>query len=78
MSQIVTRVLITGANGFIGKNLQVRLSELPGLMVSTFMRGDDAAKLPALGQRVGFRPPSAPPRRPVPPVRATWPRRRRA
>src|SRR5574343_1623781 len=48
MSQIVTRVLITGANGFIGKNLQVRLSELPGLMVSTFMRGDDAAKLPAL------------------------------
>lgn len=48
MSQSVTRVLITGADGFIGKNLQVRLSELPGLVVSTFVRGDDAAKLPKL------------------------------
>lgn len=48
MSQIVTRVLITGANGFIGKNLQVRLSELPGFVISTFVRGDDAAKLSAL------------------------------
>lgn len=48
MSQSVTRVLITGANGFIGKNLQVRLSELPSFVVSTFVRGDDAAKLPEL------------------------------
>ncbi|WP_445781358.1 UDP-2-acetamido-2,6-beta-L-arabino-hexul-4-ose reductase [Shewanella sp.] len=48
MSQSVTRVLITGANGFIGKNLLVRLSELPNMAVSTFVRGDDAAKLPEL------------------------------
>lgn len=51
MRQSVTRVLITGANGFIGKNLQVRLSELPGLLVSTFVRGDDAANLPELVAR---------------------------
>ena len=42
------RVLVTGANGFIGKNLLVRLSELPGITVSTFVRGDDVANLPAL------------------------------
>ena len=51
MSQGVTRVLITGANGFIGKNLQVLLSELPGMAVSTFVRGDDTAKLPELVAR---------------------------
>ena len=51
MRQSVTRVLITGANGFIGKNLQVRLSELPGLLVSTFVRGNDAANLPELVAR---------------------------
>lgn len=44
----VLKVLITGANGFIGKNLQVRLSELPGFAVRTFVRGDDVAQLPAL------------------------------
>lgn len=48
MSQSATRVLITGANGFIGKNLLVRLSELPDMVVSTFVRGDDAAQLHAL------------------------------
>ncbi len=42
------RVLVTGANGFIGKNLLVRLSELPGIAVSTYVRGDDVANLPAL------------------------------
>ncbi len=42
------RVLVTGADGFIGKNLLVRLSELPGITVSTFVRGDDVANLPAL------------------------------
>jgi UDP-2-acetamido-2,6-beta-L-arabino-hexul-4-ose reductase len=42
------RILVTGANGFIGKNLLVRLSELPGITVSTFVRGDDVANLPAL------------------------------
>lgn len=48
MSQSLTRVLITGANGFIGKNLLVRLSELSNMTVRTFVRGDDAAKLPEL------------------------------
>lgn len=45
------RILITGAKGFIGKNLEVRLSELPGYAVSTFVRGDDPAILPALVAR---------------------------
>jgi len=40
-------VLITGANGFIGKNLKVRLSELPWFSVLTFVRGDDLGQLPA-------------------------------
>jgi UDP-2-acetamido-2,6-beta-L-arabino-hexul-4-ose reductase len=48
MDAATKRVLITGANGFIGKNLQVRLSELPGFAVSTFVRGDDVAQLPTL------------------------------
>lgn len=42
------RILITGADGFIGKNLQVRLTELPGYSVLTFVRGDDVGQLPAL------------------------------
>ncbi len=42
------RVLVTGANGFIGKNLLVRLGERRGITVSTFVRGDDWGKLGAL------------------------------
>jgi UDP-2-acetamido-2,6-beta-L-arabino-hexul-4-ose reductase len=42
------RVLVTGANGFIGKNLLVRLSEFPGIAISTFVRGEDTARLPQL------------------------------
>ncbi len=41
-------ILVTGANGFIGKNLVVRLSELANITVSTFVRGDDIARLPQL------------------------------
>lgn len=48
MTQPTRRVLITGANGFIGKNLQVRLSELPGFSVLPFVRGDDVGQLPEL------------------------------
>lgn len=42
------RVLVTGANGFIGKNLVVRLNELSNVSVTTFVRGEDAARLPEL------------------------------
>jgi len=48
MTQPIRRVLVTGSNGFIGKNLLVCLGELPGFTVSTFVRGDDVAMLPAL------------------------------
>lgn len=48
MTQPICRVLVTGSNGFIGKNLGVHLGELPGFAVSTFVRGDDAGTLPAL------------------------------
>lgn len=48
MTDAVCRVLVTGAQGFIGKNLVVRLGELPGFEVLPFVRGDDAATLPAL------------------------------
>lgn len=39
------RVLITGAQGFIGKNLAVRLGELAGYEVIGFVRGDSIAEL---------------------------------
>jgi UDP-2-acetamido-2,6-beta-L-arabino-hexul-4-ose reductase len=42
------RVLVTGANGFIGKNLVVRLNEVSNVRVATFVRGDDPADLPRL------------------------------
>jgi len=42
------RILITGANGFIGKNLVLRLNELANITISTFVRGDDTARLPQL------------------------------
>ncbi len=46
--QAIRRVLVTGANGFIGKNLVVRLREMPGIAVSTFVRANDVGRLPAL------------------------------
>ncbi|WP_394673377.1 NAD-dependent epimerase/dehydratase family protein [Limnobacter sp.] len=48
MTQTTRRILITGANGFIGKNLLVRLGELPGYAVSSFVRGDNPEALPEL------------------------------
>ena len=48
MTQANRQILITGANGFIGKNLTVRLGELPGYSVVKFVRGDSVAHLPAL------------------------------
>ena len=46
------RILVTGANGFIGKNLVVRLNELSNVSVSTFVRCDDPALLPQLVSQV--------------------------
>jgi len=48
MSLSDSRLLITGANGFIGKNLVVRLKERLDTKVSTFVRGDNVASLPSL------------------------------
>lgn len=52
MSLSIYRVLVTGANGFIGKNLVLRLSEQPNVSVTTFVRGDDATLLPQLLSQV--------------------------
>ncbi len=46
------RILVTGANGFIGKNLLVRLNALSSISVTTFVRGDDIALLPELLSKV--------------------------
>lgn len=42
------RILVTGADGFIGKNLIMCLHELSNVSVSTFVRNDDIALLPKL------------------------------
>jgi UDP-2-acetamido-2,6-beta-L-arabino-hexul-4-ose reductase len=47
-----SRILVTGASGFIGKNLGVRLKELADVTISAFVRGDDAALLPRLVSQV--------------------------
>lgn len=48
------RIVITGADGFIGKNLQLHLSERKDVQVLRFTRSDDAARLPALLREVDF------------------------
>jgi UDP-2-acetamido-2,6-beta-L-arabino-hexul-4-ose reductase len=48
------KVLITGANGFIGKNLHLHLLERKDLQVVCFTRDDDADRLPDLVQGVDF------------------------
>jgi UDP-2-acetamido-2,6-beta-L-arabino-hexul-4-ose reductase len=48
MSQAICKVLVTGANGFIGKNLVARLRELPRFAVAEFVRGDAPEALPSL------------------------------
>lgn len=42
------RILVTGANGFIGKNVTVRLRECSDISITTFVRGDDPGLLPQL------------------------------
>jgi UDP-2-acetamido-2,6-beta-L-arabino-hexul-4-ose reductase len=48
------KVLITGANGFVGKNLQLHLAERPDVQVVCFTRSDDLAQLPVIIQGVDF------------------------
>lgn len=48
------KVLITGADGFVGKNLQLHLAERKDVQVVFFTRGDGVAQLPALLQGVDF------------------------
>lgn len=52
MSLSNCRILVTGASGFIGKNLIVRSSELNNVDVTPFVRGDDVALLPQLVSQV--------------------------
>lgn len=44
--------LVTGASGFIGKNLIIRLREMSSVRVITFVRGDNPALLPKLVSEV--------------------------
>lgn len=48
MTDLVRQILVTGANGFIGKNMVIHLNELSSYTVTTFLRGDDISKLPSL------------------------------
>jgi UDP-2-acetamido-2,6-beta-L-arabino-hexul-4-ose reductase len=48
------KVLITGANGFVGKNLQLRLSERQDVQVVCFTRENRSEQLPDLLQGVDF------------------------
>jgi len=48
MADPVQRILVTGAHGFIGRNLTVRCGEGSRITVIPFGRGDDPARLPAL------------------------------
>ena len=48
------KVLITGANGFVGKNLQLHLAERKDVLVSCFTRESDPAQLPGLLQQADF------------------------
>jgi UDP-2-acetamido-2,6-beta-L-arabino-hexul-4-ose reductase len=52
LSLSTARILVTGANGFIGKNLVVRLKEISNIGITTFVRGDDVALLPELLSQV--------------------------
>ena len=48
------KVLITGADGFVGKNLRLYLAQRPDVEVVCFTRADDLAQFPAFLEGVGF------------------------
>lgn len=48
------RVLITGANGFVGKNLQLHLAERKDVEVVCFTRANEVGQLPVLLHGVDF------------------------
>lgn len=48
------RVLITGAKGFLGKNLQLKLQERPGVRVQSYTRHDSPDRLPELVRGADF------------------------
>ena len=48
------KVLITGANGFVGKNLQLHLAERKDVQALCFTRDSDVSQLPGLLQEVDF------------------------
>ena len=48
------RVVITGADGFIGKNLQLHLAERKDVQVLCFTAADSADQLPAMLQDADF------------------------
>ncbi|MDP1955340.1 MAG: capsular polysaccharide biosynthesis protein CapF [Polaromonas sp.] len=48
------KVLITGADGFIGKNLQLHLAERKDVQVVCFTRSDDVAQLSVMVQEADF------------------------
>ena len=54
MTQLSKKVLITGANGFIGKNLQLHLAERKDVQVVCFTRDHAVDQLPQLLQGVDF------------------------
>jgi UDP-2-acetamido-2,6-beta-L-arabino-hexul-4-ose reductase len=48
------KVLVTGAQGFIGKNMLVHLRERADVQTSSFVRGDDLSRLPEIIKDVEF------------------------
>lgn len=48
------KVLITGANGFIGKNLQLHLAERGDVQVVSFTRSDNGSRLPDMVGEMDF------------------------
>jgi UDP-2-acetamido-2,6-beta-L-arabino-hexul-4-ose reductase len=50
----VTKVLITGSKGFLGRNLQLHLAKRPDIQLALFTRSDDLAKLTIAIQDVDF------------------------